>query len=193
MTDFFVSYNSTDKDWAEWIGFVLEEEGFSVLIQAWDFRPGSNFVLEMQSAAASADRTVMVLSPDYLKSQFAAPEWAAALAKDPEGLKRKLIPVRVRTCKPEGLLASVVYIDLVNLNEAAAKKSLMDGIKNKRGKPAHRPAFPGAPSTTEPAAAFPGAAQTTTATAKPYQPRRPDRCGQAPLHQADLRHHENLF
>ena len=61
--------------WAEWIGYVLEEEGFSVIIQAWDFRPGSNFVLEMQKAATEADRTIMVLSPDYLKSQFASPEW----------------------------------------------------------------------------------------------------------------------
>jgi TIR domain len=51
MADFFVSYTSTDKAWAEWIGFILEEEGFTVVIQAWDFRPGSNFVLEMQRAA----------------------------------------------------------------------------------------------------------------------------------------------
>jgi len=35
----------------------------------------------------------MVLSPDYLKSQFASPEWAAAFADDPQGLKRKLVPV----------------------------------------------------------------------------------------------------
>ncbi len=55
MADFFVSYTSADEAWAEWIGFVLEEEGFTVVIQAWDFRPGSNFVLEMQRAATEAD------------------------------------------------------------------------------------------------------------------------------------------
>ena len=76
MADFFVSYTSADKAWAEWIGYVLEEEGFAVDIQVWDFRPGNNFVLEMQRAATEADRTIMVLSPDYLKSQFASPEWA---------------------------------------------------------------------------------------------------------------------
>ena len=85
MADFFVSYTSADKAWAEWIGYVLEEEGFTAVIQAWDFRPGSNFVLEMQRAATEADRTIMVLSPDYLKSQFASPEWAAAFAQDPRG------------------------------------------------------------------------------------------------------------
>src|SRR4029077_4503467 len=92
--DFFISYASLDAAWAEWVGWVLEEAGASVVLQAWDFRPGSNFVLEMQHAAVSAERTIAILSPDYLKSQFAGPEWAAAFAQDPEGMKRSLIPVR---------------------------------------------------------------------------------------------------
>jgi hypothetical protein len=54
------------------------------------------FVLEMQRAAAAAERTIALLSPDYLKSRFAAPEWAAAFEQDPEGMKRSLIPVRVQ-------------------------------------------------------------------------------------------------
>ncbi|NEI53222.1 TIR domain-containing protein [Rhizobium leguminosarum] len=62
MKDFFISYTHADVKWAEWIAFVLEEESFSTIIQAWDFRPGSNFVLEMQNAAATAARTIIVLS-----------------------------------------------------------------------------------------------------------------------------------
>ncbi len=42
--DFFISYNGKDKDWAEWIAWQLEEAGYSVIIQVWDFRPGGNFV-----------------------------------------------------------------------------------------------------------------------------------------------------
>ena len=114
MPDFFISYTSADLTWAEWIGYVLEEEGFTVIIQAWDFRPGSNFVLEMQKAAAEADRTIMVLSPDYLKSQFTSSEWAAAFAKDPRGLERKLVPIVVRQCSPPGLLSSLVHIVLAD-------------------------------------------------------------------------------
>jgi hypothetical protein len=40
--DFFVSYTQADKAWAEWIAWELEEHGERVLIQAWDFVPGSN-------------------------------------------------------------------------------------------------------------------------------------------------------
>jgi hypothetical protein len=33
--DFFVSYTSTDRAWAEWIAWQLESEGYQVVIQAW--------------------------------------------------------------------------------------------------------------------------------------------------------------
>lgn len=37
MTDFFISYTKADKEWAEWIGWVLEAARFKVVLQAWDF------------------------------------------------------------------------------------------------------------------------------------------------------------
>jgi hypothetical protein len=46
--DFFVSFNSADRDWAEWIAAELEANGYTTYYQHWDFRPGNNFVLEMQ-------------------------------------------------------------------------------------------------------------------------------------------------
>ena len=85
MKDFFISYNSADKNRAEWIAWQLEEASYTTIIQAWDFGPGENFVLAMQRAATEAKRTIAVLSPDYLTAQFTAPEWAAAFVQDPTG------------------------------------------------------------------------------------------------------------
>jgi hypothetical protein len=113
--DFFVSYNRADREWAEWIAWQLEEEGYTTIIQAWDFRPGGNFVIEMQRAAEQARRTIAVLSPDYLQALYTHPEWAAAFAQDPTGEKGTLLPVRVRECELKGLLPQIVYIDLVLL------------------------------------------------------------------------------
>lgn len=149
MADFFISYTGADRSWAEWIGYVLEEQGFSVIIQAWDFRPGSNFVLEMQRASMQATRTIMVLSPDYLQSQFASPEWAAAFGQDPQGLERKLVPVMVRPCQPPGLLKSIVQIRIVGMREDEARTVLLEGVNEKRAKPSSRPAFPGQGSHVE--------------------------------------------
>jgi hypothetical protein len=157
LTDFFISYTSPDRAWAEWIAWTLEEAGYTTVIQAWDFRPGSNFALEMQSAAATAERTIAVFSPDYFASRFSASEWAAAFASDPDGLKRKLIPVRIRECREEGLLKQVVHIDLTGLDEITAKRHLVMGIKPGRAKPDAKPTFPGAEqSGKSPAPAFPG-------------------------------------
>jgi hypothetical protein len=38
--DFFVSYTQADEAWAEWIAWELEEAGYSVKMQDWDFLPG---------------------------------------------------------------------------------------------------------------------------------------------------------
>jgi len=141
-SDFFVSYNRHDKEWAEWIAWELERAGYSSIIQAWDFRPGSNFVIEMQIGLSSADRTILVLSANYLKSEFTAPEWAAVFSQDPQGLRRKLVPVRVAECAPIGLLTSIVYIDLVGKEEVEARRELLAGIYVGRAKPQRAPEFP---------------------------------------------------
>ena len=68
--DFFISYTGKDRAWAEWIALQLEAAGYHLLIQAWDFRPGSNFVEAMDDAAKRAERTLLVLSPAYLQSDY---------------------------------------------------------------------------------------------------------------------------
>src|SRR5262245_13622226 len=139
--DFFISYTAKDREWAEWIAWQLEEAGYSVVIQAWDFRPGGNFALDMQKAT-EAERTIAVLSPDYLQKPFPQAEWAAAFAEDSTGEARKLLPVRVVECSPKGLLAQIVYIDLVNRNETEGRDELLNGGNSGRIKPATAPPFP---------------------------------------------------
>jgi hypothetical protein len=167
MKDFFVSYTKTDKAWAEWIAWTLEAAGYSTVIQAWDFLAGSNFVLEMQRAATEASRTIAVLSQKYLESAFTQPEWAAAFAQDPQGKTRKLIPVRIAACELTGILAPIVYLDLVGLPESDARTALL-GAFSIRNKPATAPAFPGtrkpqAPGVSPTQPTFPGVPETMSA------------------------------
>ncbi|MCY7275571.1 MAG: TIR domain-containing protein, partial [Phormidesmis sp. CAN_BIN44] len=117
--------------------------GYSVVIQAWDFRRGGNFVFDMQKAASEAERTIAVLSETYLNSEFTQPEWAAAFAQDPTGKHRKLIPIRVRECTLSGILATIVYVDLVGVNEAEAQELVQRSVLDGRTKPNQKPRFPG--------------------------------------------------
>lgn len=142
MKDFFISYNRHDKQWAEWIYRTLKEAGYTVVYQAGDFRPGGNFVLDMQRAMTGTKQTIAVLSENYLQAAYTQPEWADAFARDPEGKERTLIPVRVAECQPPGLLATIVYVDLVNLSEEEAKTKLLAELQE-RAKLDKKPAFPG--------------------------------------------------
>ena len=92
-SSFFVSFNQADRAWATWIAWVLEEAGYSVFFQDWDFR--GNFVEHMNRAHAQARRTLAVLSDNYFGSDFTLAEWSARFAQDPAARDDRLVPVKV--------------------------------------------------------------------------------------------------
>lgn len=141
--NFFISYTGVDEPWAEWVAWQLETVNYTTIIQAWDFEAGGNFVTDMHRAAMEAERTIAILSEAYFKSGFAQSEWNAAFRQDPTGEKGLLLPVRVQDCRPEGLLGAIVYIDLVGLDETAARDTLLERVQRGRRKPAAPPQFPG--------------------------------------------------
>ncbi|MBK8908176.1 MAG: TIR domain-containing protein [Rhodospirillales bacterium] len=153
--DFFVSYRSSEEGWATWLAWQLEEAGYTTFVQAWDFRPGGNFVAEMQKGTTKCARTLAVLSPTYFDSGFTKAEWYAAFANDPSGVNGLLLPVRVAECDVEGLLGQVIYVNLVGLDEVGARERLLAGVRRSRAKPSVAPSFPGATGSVHPKPGFP--------------------------------------
>ena len=121
--DFFISYTGVNEAWARWIAVELERAGYTTVVQAFDFRPGADFVHEMQRAAASAARTIAVLSPAYFGSRFGEAEWRARSPRIPSGERGMLIPVRVQPCEPPGLLATPGVRRSGRLDEAERARS----------------------------------------------------------------------
>src|SRR5690348_5342808 len=143
--DFFVSYTQADRAWAEWIAWLLEEDGHSVLIQAWDFVAGDNWVQRMRDGVAGSKRTIAVLSPDYRESEYGTAEWEAAWAADPLGSKHNLLPVMVRETEWPDLLGQVVGVKLYGVPEEQARarlRTMVAGALTGRVKPDMVP-FPG--------------------------------------------------
>ena len=134
--DFFVSFTGSDRSWATWIAWQLEANNYKVFLQDWDIRPGDNFVLKMDEASAKAERTLAVLSPEYLQSYFCKLEWSAAQRRD------RLLLVRVKKADVDGILGPSVYIDLHGTSDAVALSALLDGVKKGRAKPNKAPPFP---------------------------------------------------
>ncbi len=140
--DFFISYNNADKAWAEWIAWELEEANFTTIIPSWDFRPGANLIQEINTAIQEAQRTILVLSPDYLEAHNTQATWTAAFNRNPNGI----LPVQVRECKVEGLLGPIIPADLVECTEAVARRKLLAAVRGddrRHVKPLIRPVFPG--------------------------------------------------
>lgn len=138
----FVSYSSPDKEWARWIAARLRAHGHDVTVQADDFLPGRNFVIEMRKALTGTDHVVAVLSPAYEESGFALAEWAEAFADDPTGFDRRLIGVRVAAYRPGPLMRASIYADLCDLSEAEAERALLAAVAPDEHRPGPAP-FPG--------------------------------------------------
>lgn len=158
--DFFVSYTQADRWWAEWIAWELEESGHRVLVQAWDFVPGTNWVQGMQAGVTRAGRMIAVLSSSYLSSVYGQAEWQAVWGTDPSGDGRKLLTVRVQDCDRPGLLGPVVGIDVFGVAEAKARARLRSMVARAaagRAKPDVKPPFPPSQRAIPHGARFPGA------------------------------------
>jgi HAD superfamily hydrolase (TIGR01662 family) len=144
--DFFISRSGADAGWAQWIAWQLEAAGYSVIVQDWDFQPGSNFMRDIRRALDTADTTIAVYSPDYFKTPFTEDEWSAAIVTH-EDDEVRFLPIRVAEVEVPRLLKPLVYVDLVGLSEEAARTRLLDAAKRRsRRKPSTAPRFPAAAS-----------------------------------------------
>jgi len=132
--DFYISYSSSDQPWAEWIAVQLEQESYTLFLEAWDFRPGMNLILEMDHAAQQAERLLLLLSPAFFQAALPQASWAHAFASDPTGSHQRLLPIRVEPCVIHGLLANIIGIDLVGLEEKQARARLLEGVQQGRVK-----------------------------------------------------------
>lgn len=159
--DFFVSYSPADERWATWIAWELEAAGYTTMLQAWDFVPGTNFIDFMDRGVSESAAVISVLSRNYLASRYGRLEWQAALRSDPDGINR-LVTVRVEDCPLEGLLSMITYLDLVGVSDpAAARAQLLARIREAlggRAKPDTRPGYPspGGPDGTPAPWSVPG-------------------------------------
>ena len=144
--DFFISYTAADKGWAEWIASQLEDAGYTVVIQAWDFLAGGDFVLEMDKALRECEQMIAVLSEAYFESAFARREWSAGLGKDPAGERGTVLPVRIEQFEIAGLARTSTFVDLADLAESEAQRKLLDEVGARqagRRRPVSPPPFPG--------------------------------------------------
>ena len=156
MADFFVSYTSSDRDWAFWIGKELEKLGHTSHVHEWEIPAGGNIAAWMQTRHDKADHILCVLSRVYLTKDYSswemqAAQWAAA-SKRPNFA----LPVYVEKCEAPTLLALFKRCDLYNLDEDEARVALAAYLAPAAPPPGPVP-FPGRAKPSETPARAPAA------------------------------------
>ncbi|HEY5730098.1 MAG TPA: toll/interleukin-1 receptor domain-containing protein [Anaerolineales bacterium] len=98
--DVFISYSSANKDWVRKT-FVpaLEKAGLKVCDYHRDFDVGAPIVKEMERVVLESRKTVLVLSPAYLKSDWTEFENLMLQTLDAANQQRHLLPVVIEKCE----------------------------------------------------------------------------------------------
>ncbi|WP_230202861.1 FxSxx-COOH system tetratricopeptide repeat protein [Parafrankia discariae] len=117
-----MSYTGADEAWATWVAEVLEAEGWSVVVQAWDSPAGVNFVTWISDQMDAATRTLALCSEAYFASHWCTQEWTGALAGN------KLTPLRITDCTIPTVLSTISYRNLYGVDEVVARRRLVEAV-----------------------------------------------------------------
>ena len=112
----FVSYSHPDSRVVETLIERLSEAGVNV---SWDMDlpAGANFSEVLVDAIGRSDIVIAVVSPDYLASDWAQGELAAALSS-----QKRVLPVLVRPTTVEGPLRYIQFLDATPEPQLAGDK-----------------------------------------------------------------------
>lgn len=92
--DVFISYSHEDEEWADTVlRQTLDNAELKVCIDYRDFEAGKMALFNMQDAAKHCKHVVLVLTRNWLNSEWSLFEALVGGTKDPAGLQKKVIPM----------------------------------------------------------------------------------------------------
>jgi tetratricopeptide (TPR) repeat protein len=121
MADIFISYTSSDRDWAFWIAKELEALGDTPHVHEWEIRGGEDIYAWMERRHDSADHVLCIVSDDYLKAPYSTLERNAALWQSAQKRPGFVILVTVEPCKLPTLSDHIRRCELFGVPEEIAR------------------------------------------------------------------------
>jgi tetratricopeptide (TPR) repeat protein len=139
--DFFISRRGASANVAQEVAQVLGEAGYSILVQDFDIRYSANFIAAMHEALKRCRHLVVLLTEGYDASHHTLAEVTNFLAAAARGDgERRLVVLRVEACEAKGLLAGIVYGDLVGVEDAEQRRAII--LAAAEGRPTGSPRRP---------------------------------------------------
>ena len=121
MADFFVSYTSSDRDWAQWIGKQLEALGHVPHVHEWEIEGGGDIYDWMEKRLETADHVLCVVSEEYLKAPYSGLERKAALWQAASSRPGFVLFVVVKPARMPVLSDHIKRCELFGVNDATAR------------------------------------------------------------------------
>jgi hypothetical protein len=110
--DVFISYSHEDSDWVggELVP-SLRTAGLAVFIDTGEILIGEILRERLEHGVSHSRHTVIVLTPDWLQSEWCQYEEQLASANDPMRRRRNVLPLLLKPCSPGRGLDLLVYAD----------------------------------------------------------------------------------
>ena len=109
----FICYCYKDVDWAKELLAELEKRGFKCCIDFKNFTVGETIVQNIAEAICFSKKTIAVLSPDFIKSDWCKDELHKALSRV---RYHQVVPVMYKHCEIPFALRDTTYLDWENCN-----------------------------------------------------------------------------
>jgi hypothetical protein len=110
--DVFISYSHEDEAWVT--GTLLprlEGAGLRTCVDFRDFIPGKPALVNMQDAAKNSRHTLLVLTRAWVESEWTLYESLLTRIRDPAGLQRRTVPLRLQACELPDFIAMLTWVD----------------------------------------------------------------------------------
>ena len=107
----FISHNSKDKAFARRLAQELREVGFEPWLDEWSIFAGESISGKVQSAIASSDYFIVILSPSSVGSNWVREELRAALAIRLATKPDFILPILLQDCDLPLFLHDYKYVD----------------------------------------------------------------------------------
>ena len=113
--DVFISYSHKDKPWVSTVLVkALRDHGLRVLVDESDFEIGHSSIENMADAVQQSRRTLAVLTPNWVGSEWTRFEGLLTAQEDPTGARGRLMPILRQKCDPPKWLSIRSYLDMVD-------------------------------------------------------------------------------
>jgi hypothetical protein len=161
VADIFISYTSSDREWAFWIGHELEALGHVPRIHEWEISGGGDIMAWMEERHQAADQVLCVISAADLMKPYSSWERRAAQWAATPDRPSFALPVFIEPCEAKTLFSHMKRCDLYGVSEEEARTRLKTFLEPAR-RLARGAAFPGgakyssAMTSARPPQSFPG-------------------------------------